>query len=426
MRNFRKWIRKVFVLQLKKSISEYSKSHPNFRKVWRKTLYSKRRISFWLRNHNVKPDEKTVFFQSFNGKTYGCSPKAVYEYMIRQKEFSDWKFIWAFADDEQHKDLEKNPNTTVIKQQKMEYEHAMASAKYWITNYRIPDYIWPKENQVYVQCWHGTPLKRLGYDLQTSENAIDSIQEIRQKYDMDAKKFTYILSPSKFSSEKFSSAWNLKGTNMEHKIMEVGYPRNDILHNHNANDIMAIKEKLHLPSDKKVILYAPTWRDNQHTSGVGFTYDLNVDFGKLQEELGEEYVILFRVHYLVASHFSFEEYKGFIYDVSSYDDINHLYLIADLLITDYSSVFFDYGILKKPMLFYMYDLDDYKDSIRGFYFGIDQLPGPILTKEEELAEGIRSSIDQFVYDEKYKEFNHIFSHLEDGNASKRFVECVFK
>lgn len=107
-----------------------------------------------------------------------------------------------------------------------------------------------------------------------------------------------------------------------------------------------------------------------------------MDFDALRQELGDEYVILFRVHYLVASKFSFDDYEGFIYNVSNYDDINHLYLIADLLITDYSSVFFDYGILKKPMLFYMYDLEDYKDSIRGFYFGIDKLPGKIITKEK--------------------------------------------
>ena len=277
-----------------------------------------------------------------------------------------------------------------------------------------------------MQCWHGTPLKRLGYDLETSENAIDSIADIRKKYAMDAEKFNYILSPSGFASEKFTSAWNLKETKMEDKVMEIGYPRNDFLINHTQEDIRMIKEKLEIPEDKKVILYAPTWRDNQHEAGTGFTYDLNVDFDALRQELGDEYVILFRVHYLVASKFSFDDYEGFIYNVSNYDDINHLYLIADLLITDYSSVFFDYGILKKPMLFYMYDLEDYKDSIRGFYFGIDKLPGKIITKEEELPDAIRYSIDNFVYDDKYREFNETFSKREDGQASRRFVDWVFR
>lgn len=421
----RKLIRKIIKRPIKKAIGQYSKEHPKFRKVWKKILYIKRRLYYWWRSHGVTPDEKTVVFNSFNGKTYGCSPKAVYEYMISHEEFSDWQFIWAFKNVKKHKFLEENPNTKVVKQTARVYERKLAKAKYWITNYRVPDHVWPKQEQVYVQCWHGTPLKRLGYDLETSENAIDSIDDIRGKYDMDAKKFTYILSPSQFASEKFISAWNLKKNKMEDKVMEVGYPRNDLLLNYKPEDIQKIKEYIGIPEGKKVVLYAPTWRDNQHEAGVGFTYDLNVDFERLRRELGDEYVILFRVHYLVASHFSFDDFEGFIYNVSNYDDINHLYMIADLLITDYSSVFFDYGILKKPMLFYMYDLDDYKDSIRGFYFGIDKLPGRIITEEEDLPDAIRDSIHNFVYDDKYKEFNEIFSHMEDGQASARFVATVF-
>ena len=152
----------------------------------------------------------------------------------------------------------------MVKQTARVYEKKLIRAKYWITNYRVPDHVWPQKDQVYVQCWHGTPLKRLGYDLETSENAIDSIADIRKKYAMDAEKFNYILSPSGFASEKFTSAWNLKETKMEDKVMEIGYPRNDFLINHTQEDIRMIKEKLEIPEDKKVILYAPTWRDNQH------------------------------------------------------------------------------------------------------------------------------------------------------------------
>lgn len=422
----RKLIRKFIKRPIKRAISQYGKDHPAFRRAWGKVLYGKRRFYYWWRAKGVTPDEKTVVFNSFKGKTYGCSPKAVYEYMISHEEFADWQFIWAFKNVKKHKFLEKNhPNTKVVKQTARVYERKLAHAKYWITNYRVPDHVWPKSDQVYVQCWHGTPLKRLGYDLETSENAIDSIDDIRKKYDTDAKKFKYLLSPSKFASEKFTSAWNLKAAGMEDKVMEVGYPRNDFLLNYQPEDIRTIKEHIGIPEDKKIILYAPTWRDNQHEAGVGFTYDLNVDFEKMRQELGEEYVILFRVHYLVASSFSFKDYEGFIYNVSNYDDINHLYLIADLLITDYSSVFFDYGILKKPILFYMYDLDDYKDSIRGFYFGIDKLPGRIITEEKDLPDAIRDSLENFVYDEKYREFNEMFSHMEDGQASARFVATVF-
>ena len=134
------------------------------------------------------------------------------------------------------------------------------------------------------------------------ENAIGTlIADIRKKYAMECREIQLYLSPSGFASEKFISAWNLKETKMEDKVMEIGYPRNDFLINHTQEDIRMIKEKLEIPEDKKVILYAPTWRDNQHEAGTGFTYDLNVDFDALRQELGDEYVILFRVHYLVAS-----------------------------------------------------------------------------------------------------------------------------
>ena len=246
----------------------------------------------------------------------------------------------------------------------------MQKAKYWIFNYRVADHQYPKKNQIYVQCWHGTPLKKLGYDLENTDNAMNSKKEIRFKYKTDAKKINYFLSPSKFATERFISAWNLKEIKKEGCIIEEGYPRNDFLYNYTKQDLSKIKEKLNINNiNKKVILYAPTWRDNQHQSGVGYTYKTEVDFEKLQKELGQDYIILFRAHYLVANEFNFEKYKGFIYDVSKIDDINELYIISDILITDYSSVFFDYANLKKPIIFYMYD---FENTI--FFYELQQSP----------------------------------------------------
>ena len=113
---------------------------------------------------------------------------------------------------------------------------------------------------------------------------------------------------------------------------------------------------------RKIILYAPTYRSNQHQTGVGYVYKEEVDFERLQKEIGQDYIILFRPHYFIANVFDFEKYKGFVYNVSDIDDINELYIITDLLITDYSSVFFDFANLKRPMIFYMYDLAHYRDE----------------------------------------------------------------
>ena len=179
-----------------------------------------------------------------------------------------------------------------------------------------------------------------------------------------------------------------------------------------------------LPKDKKIILYAPTWRDDQHQAGVGYTYKTEVDFDMLKKNLEDEYVILFRAHYLVASTFDFEKYSGFIYNVSDVDDINELYISADMLITDYSSVFFDYANLKRKIIFYMYDFEKYKDELRGFYIDIDELPGKITKTEEELIQAIKDT-DEEKYREKYKKFNQKFNCLDDGQAAKRVVEeCI--
>lgn len=394
-----------------------------FRKKVRTVMTIKRYLIFKIRGLGKKTDEKVILFYSFKGKSYACTPKAVYEFLIKEEKYKDYKYIWAFKEPEKYQFLEKNKNTKVIKYGGKQYEKTLSIAKYWIVNYRVEDHIYPKKNQIYVQCWHGTPLKRLGYDIHSTKNAMNSEEEIHDKYKIDAKKFKYILSPSKFASEKFASAWNLTGTNMLDKILEVGYPRNDFLYNYEEKDIQKIKEKLHLPKNKKILLYAPTWRDDQHEAGIGYVYETQVDFDFLQEKLKQDYIILFRAHYLVANSFDFAKYNGFVYNVSNIDDINELYIISDVLITDYSSVFFDYANLKKPIIFYMYDFEKYKDELRGFYIDISELPGEIVKDESSLIQAIENT-KKFVYNNIYEKFNKKYNCLDDGKAGQRMIERI--
>lgn len=409
---------------IRKGATAAAKRNVPLRKFMRFGMNACRKTKYAIHTMGAKADEKTVMFNAFNGKSYSCTPKAVYEYMLSSEEYKEYKFIWVARDPELFGWLADNPRTSIVKDKSKEYIKALASAKYWIFNYRIYDYIYPKKDQVYVQCWHGTPLKRLGYDIEHSNNAMNSSEEIRYKYRTDAEKFKYILSPSAFASDKFASAWNLNETGQRDKVIEVGYPRNDFLQNYDEKCISRIKEELKIPKDKKVLLYAPTWRDNQHMAGVGYVYSNPVDFSKWREKLGEDWVILFRAHYLVAGAFDFNEYEGFVYNVSQYSDINELYIISDMLITDYSSVFFDYANLKRPILFYMYDLDAYKNELRGFYIDLEELPGPVEETEDVLIEKIKNFESWFVYDEHYRKFNDKYNYLNDGKASKRFVERV--
>ena len=404
-----------------------AKRWPWFRKLLRNTLYSRRLGRFKRRSRGIVTDEKLILFESFKGKSYACSPRALFEYMVDAPEFEGYRFVWSFKKPSRHRYMEEEyRNTEIIKTYGRTYEQTLAKAKYWITNYRVLDHIYPGKDQVYVQCWHGTPLKRLGYDLDHSDNAMNSTDEIWDKYKIDAEKFTWMISPSSFATEKFKSAWNLKEFGREDVIIEEGYPRNDILTNYDEELKDFTKECIGISDmgEKKIILYAPTWRDNQHVAGLGYTYDMHLDLDRLQRELGEDYILLCRLHYLVANSIDFEKYEGFIYDVSKYDDINELYIISDLLITDYSSVFFDYANLKKPILFYMYDLEEYRDDIRGFYIDINELPGEIITEEDRLIQAVKEVGDGFVPDEKYMAFNSRYNYLDDGNAAKRTARKI--
>ncbi len=375
-----------------------------------------------------KVDDKLCVFEAFNGRKYCDSPKYIYLEMLNNKEYKDFKFIWAFKDPEKFKFLENNKNTKVVKYDSDEYKKAYASAKYWFTPSRLPDYIVPKQNQNYVQCWHGTPLKRLGFDIEVKgKNAIHTVKEWTRLYEYDAKRYKYMVSPSRFVTEKYISAFNLKKIGKDNCILETGYPRNDILFSYDQKYVKKLKEELNIPEDKKIILYAPTWRDDQYKVGTGYSYNLALDFDRFKKLFGKEYIVLFRTHYLVAEIIDLSKYEGFIYNVSDYSDINDLYILADMIITDYSSVFFDYANLKRPMLFYMYDLEDYKNNARDFYIDLDELPGPIVESEEDLYKEIKNINNYWKkYKTKYELFNKRFNYLDDKDSSKRVLKEIIK
>ena len=150
---------------------------------------------------------------------------------------------------------------------------------------------------------------------------------------------------------------------------------------------------------------------------------MEVDFTKWQEALGEEYVVVFKPHYLIVNDFDVDQYQGFVYFIEANEDISNLYIISDALVTDYSSVFFDYAILKRPIYFYMYDLVHYRDELRGFYLDIyHDLPGDIIEDENQLLVEIKKGYDF----KRLETFNEKFNNHEDGKATKRVVDCVFK
>lgn len=377
---------------------------------------------------NTNIDEKTIIFSSFAGTSYTCSPKAIYNYMINNPKYRDFKFIWAFKKPEEKSKYFNNNRTELVKYNSKDFIEKLAKAKYWIFNFKTPEYFIKKKDQVFIQCWHGTPLKRLGCDIKIEKgNKATELKDIHKSYINDAKKYDYFISPSKFASEKFISAFGLEKLNKKNIIVEKGYPRNEYLFNYKQEDIDKIKEKLNIPQDKKVLLYAPTFRDNQYQAGRGHTYKLGINLLRLKEELMDEgYIILMRLHYLVSNNIDISQFQGFVYDVSKHEDVNELYIISDILVTDYSSVFFDYANLKRPILFFMYDLQEYRNNIRDFYIDLKELPGPIVEDEKNLIKNIRNADNIFdEYKEIYTEFNKKYNYLDNGNVTAKVVkECI--
>lgn len=373
-------------------------------------------------------DEKKIIFSCFFGRQYSDSPKALYLQMLNDPYFKDYTFVWSFVDVQAHADILdfQDHRTVLVKNNTDAFLEHLYSAKYWVFNFKTTSTYRKRKDQVFIQCWHGTPLKKLGRDIAVAGNAATNLKDIHRSYLIESKKYDYFISPSGYATDKFISSFGLDVLGKRDIVLELGYPRNDSLVSTNPDEISEIKLKLGIPLDRKVLLYCPTFRDNQYTAGVGHTFELGLNLLRLKETLGDKYVILLRLHYLVANRLDFGQFTNFVYDLSKYDDVNDLYKVSDILITDYSSVFFDYAILRKPIIFYMYDFEEYQSQLRDFYLGLEDLPGEIFYDQVSLIERLDSSNITNIDSQQFDAFIDKYCYLEDGNAADRVITEVFK
>jgi CDP-glycerol glycerophosphotransferase len=187
-----------------------------------------------------------------------------------------------------------------------------------------------------------------------------------------------------------------------------------------------LRRRLGIPDDVRVVLYAPTYRDHVRDSRRRYRLELKLDLAALRSALGDDTVVLFRKHHYIVDPVPHTP-DGLVRDVSSYPDGTELMLAADVLVTDYSSMMFDFANTGRPMLFFVYDIDAYRDEIRGFYFDFaDQAPGPLVRTTAELADALRD-IDAVgaQFDARYRAFASRFCELDDGYASARVVDRLF-
>lgn len=384
-----------------------------------KKIRKKRRVlACYLYEHyflKMPVKENWVICESFFGKSYSDSPKYIYEYLCKNYP-GKYRFIWVI-----NKRTKIPFNPTKVKRYSIRYAYYLARCKYYVFNVRQPDWVIKRKGNVFLETWHGTPLKRLVFD---QEEVMMASPLYKAQFYKASRMWDYLVSANEFSSKVFRSAFLY-----DKEILEYGYPRNDLMYHPDRVKItLDIKRKLHIPEGKKTILYAPTWRDDEFYAKGEYKFTLKLDLGLLRKKLGNDYIVLLRTHYYIADKLDITGLEDFVVNVSSYDDVTELYLISDILITDYSSVFFDYANLKRPILFYTYDLEKYRDMLRGFYLDIEKdMPGPLLFTSEEVADAIKN-IDAITerYKEKYDEFYEKFCSLDDGHASENVARRVFK
>lgn len=200
----------------------------------------------------VEIDDRLIIFSSFNGKTYSDNPRYLFEYMRDDEEFADYHFVWAF------KKQKEISGTKSVKLNSLRYYYLLTKAKYWVFNAKMPTYYYKKSEQIYLQTWHGTPLKRLGHDIFDNGNTYYrsrlSYKKMLESYDQDSWRWDFLISPNVFASQAFVSAFKIR----EEKVLEVGYPRVDYLVNSRFDvNLDLIKARYGLPTNKKIILYAP-------------------------------------------------------------------------------------------------------------------------------------------------------------------------
>ena len=274
---------------------------------------------------------------------------------------------------------------------------------------------WTKRpGTTYLQTWHGTPLKRIHRDvLLVPPGRLDYL-------DRDVARWDVLLSPNPVSTPRLRKAFGFDGP-----VWETGYPRNDLLVGpHAASTRSAVRRELGLADDERAVLYAPTWRDDEKYDESVRDVPMHLHLGALAARLdasGTQHRVLARVHNLMTDRSHAEHAPGVV-DVSLYRDVRELYLAADVLVTDYSSVMFDFALTGKPIVFYAYDLERFRDEIRGFYFDLlPQAPGPVVRHEDELVEALLHH-DPAVWAERYAGFRATYGCLEDGHATDRVLD----
>ena len=358
-------------------------------------------------------DENLAVFAAYWYRGYTCNPRAIYEKM---RELAPHiRGVWVVQGDVTDR---VPPGVPYVVEGSIEYYRVIARAKYFVNNVNFPNFVIKRRGQIHLETQHGTPLKTMGVKLR--EYPVAAKRMNFGKLLERADRWDYHLSMNRFSTE----IWK-RDFPCDYEMLEYGYPRNDWLHDPDPEEIARLRKELGVPVERTAVLYAPTFRDYQ----TGFS--LHLDLERLCGEISDDYVVLLRAHYFYDDEAQNDTIRrlvrtGKLIDVSHHPETAEVLLASDLLITDYSSVMFDYANLGRPIIIYAHDWDTYK-VVRGVNFDLmAEPPGAVATTEDELIEIFRSrSYESADADRLLHLFRARFCMFDDGNAAERTVRRVF-
>jgi CDP-glycerol glycerophosphotransferase len=362
------------------------------------------------------PLRDSVLFVSWKGKQCGDNPLGIAAELRRRGD--NREHLWVVND----WSVPVPAGGTGVLRGTREYFDALARSRWIVSNDDMQLPFRKRDGQFYLQTWHGTLLKRIGFDIENPQ--FISGTAYFDHLARDVAQWDLLLSPNPFSTPLMRRAFRYDG-----EIGEFGYPRNDVLRRPDFEAVASsVRARLGLPAGKKVVLYAPTWRDNQvYANGRRYRFDMRLDLEQARQALGPDYVFLVRGHHHMADDVPAGMRPGFAMNVTAYPDISELYMVSDVLVTDYSSAMFDYAVTGRPMLFFTYDLAEYRDNLRGFYFDFEaEAPGPLLSTSAEVFSALHD-IDAVAgsYGDAYKRFADKFCLLDDGRAAARVCDRLF-
>ncbi len=360
--------------------------------------------------YSNKVNEKLLIFGSTNGNAFSGNSKELFLFLTKN---SNYHCVWITASEKIVHDLQQQQYNVIFSKNIFKTIKALKAAKYIFITHGFGDILMVKfsPQTILVHLAHGVSFKMGGEDLE--ESAFFIIQKwIRKKM---VNSLSYFIDQSEETKKFKMSAYGMPSK----KVLITGYPRNDILNNYSQTYLLTIKQRLDLPKSFEVLLYAPTFREYKYED------PLNERFLKTFDEfLGKEKKILLYKPHPFMKKINLSQYKN-IKGIDPQVDIMDLLIISDLLITDYSSVFYDYLLTMRPIIFFAYDLEEYIKK-RNFYYDYETfVPGPIIRNGEELIEKLRTTQQwSKTFEDKRKEIRNKFHKFHDGQSTKRILDFL--